>query len=140
MEELGMISYIIVSFVSGLLFGVLDSLINANPFAHRLHEVYKPIAKTSINVPIGVVIDLVYGFIMAGIFLLLYRSLPGEIGLVKGISFAFLLWFFRIVMSVASNWMMFKVPFRTLLYALLTGLGEMLILGIIYGFFLEPWT
>jgi len=135
-----MISYIVVSFVGGILFGVLDSLINANPLARRLHEVYKPIAKTSINVPTGVVIDLVYGFVMAGIFLILYRGLPGEIGLVKGISFAFLAWFFRSVMSVASNWMMFKVPMRTLLYTLLTGLGEMLILGIIYGFFLKPWT
>lgn len=115
-------------------------MINANPFARRLYEVYKPIAKTSINVPIGVLIDLVYGFIMAGVFLLLYTSLPGEIGLVKGISFAFLAWFFRVVMSVASNWMMFKVPAATLLYTLLTGLGEMLILGIIYGFFLKPWA
>jgi hypothetical protein len=135
-----MISYIIVSFVSGILFGVLDGLINANPFARRLNEVYKPIAKTSINVPIGVIIDLVYGFAMAGIFLILYRGLPGETGLVKGISFAFLVWFFRVVMSVASNWMMFKVPIRTLLYTLITGLGEMLILGILYGFFLKPWS
>jgi hypothetical protein len=139
MEEPGMIRYIIVSFVSGLIFGVLDGLINANPFARRFLEVYKPIAKTSLNVPIGVIIDLVYGFAMAGIFLILYKSLPGEIGLVKGISFAFLAWFFRVVMSAASNWMMFKIPLRTLLYTLLTGLGEMLILGVIYGFFLEPF-
>jgi len=135
-----MVSYIIVSFISGILFGALDGLINANPFAQRLHEVYKPIAKTSLNVPAGVVIDIVYGFVMAGIFLLLYRSLPGGICIVKGISFAFLAWFFRVVMSVASSWMMYKVPVRTLLYTLLTGLGEMLILGILYGLFLEPWT
>jgi hypothetical protein len=111
-----LISYLIVSFVSGILFGALDSLINANPLARRLYEAYKPIAKTSLNIPLGVVIDLVYGFIMAGIFLLLYKSLPGEIGVVKGICFAFLAWFFRVVMSVASNWMMFKVPAATLLY------------------------
>lgn len=135
-----MITYIIVSFISGILFGALDGLINANPFAQKLNEVYRPIAKTSLNIPVGVVIDLVYGFAMAGIFLLLYRSLPGEIGLVKGISFPFLVWFFRVVMSVASSWMMFKVPVRTLLFTLLTGLGEILILGVLYGFFLEPWT
>lgn len=135
-----MSSYIIVSFVSGILFAVLDGLINANPFAQKIHEVYKPIARTSVNVPAGVVIDLVYGFVMAGIFLLLYRSLPGEAGLVKGISFAFLVWFFRVVMSVASNWIMFKVPIRTLLYMLLTGLGEMLILGILCGLTLKPWA
>jgi len=135
-----MITYIIVSFISGILFGALDGLINANPFAQKLNEVYRPITKTSLNIPVGVVIDLVYGFAMAGIFLLLYESLPGEIGLVKGISYAFLAWFFRVVMSVASNWMMFKVPAKTLLYMLLTGLGEMFILGILYGLFLEPWT
>src|SRR4030067_3100702 len=138
MEELGMVSFIIVSLVSGILFGVLDALINANPFARKLNEFYTPIAKTSINVPIGVVIDLVYGFAMAGIFLLLYESLPGEIGVVKGIIFALLAWFFRVVMSVASSWMMFKAPVKTLLYTLFTGLGEMLVLGILYGVFLEP--
>ena len=134
-----MISYVVVSFVSGILFGVLDGVINANPLAQRLQEVYKPIAKTSLNIPAGIVIDLVYGFAMAGIFLLLYNSLPGEIGLVKGIIFALIVWFFRVVMSVASSWMMYKVPVRALLYTLLAGLGEMLILGILYGVFLEPW-
>ena len=134
-----MISYVVVSFVSGILFGVLDGVINANPLAQRLQEVYKPIAKTSLNIPAGIVIDLVYGFAMAGIFLLLYNSLPGETGVVKGISFAILAWFFRVVMSVASSWMMYKVPLKALLYTLLTGLGEMLILGILYGVFLEPW-
>lgn len=135
-----MIAYIIVSIISGILFGILDGLINANPIARRLNEVYKPMAKTSLNVPVGVLIDIVYGFAMAGMFLLLYDSLPGDIGLVKGISFAFLAWFFRVAMSVASNWMMFEIPVSTLVYALFTGLGEMLIISIIYGLFLDPWT
>ncbi len=133
-----MIRYIIVSVVSGILFGILDGLINANPFAQKLYEAYKPIAKTSVNVPAGVIIDLIYGFVMAGIFLLLYKSLPGEVGLVKGISFAVLVWFFRVVMSVATQWMTFNVSGKALLYILLTGLGEMLILGILYGLTLKP--
>ena len=133
-----MVNYIIVSIVSGVLFGAMDGLINANPLAQRLYEVFKPIAKTSVNVPAGVVIDLVYGFVMAGIFLLLYKSLPGEVGLVKGISFALFVWFFRVVMYVASQWMMFNVPMGALLYSLITGLGEMLILGILYGLTLKP--
>jgi len=86
----------------------------------------------------GIVIDLVYGFVMAGVFLLLYRSLLGETGLLKGISFAFLIWFFRVAMSVISGWMMFNVPIGALLYTLITGLGEMLILGILYGLTLKP--
>ena len=135
-----MVRYIIVSIVSGILFGAMDGFINANPLARRLYEVYKPIAKASINALAGAVIDLVFGFIMAGVFLLLYRSLPGEAGLLKGISFALLAWFFRVVMYVASGWMMFNVPVGALLYTLITGLGEMLILGILYGLSLKPLT
>ena len=128
-----MTSYIIVSVISGILFGILDGLINANPIAVKLFEVYKPIAKTSVNFVAGMIIDLAYGFILAALFLLLYPSLPGETGLVKGVCFALMVWFLRAVMSVASQWMMYKVPGKTLLYTLLAGLGEMLILGILYG-------
>ena len=133
-----MIGYIVVSIVSGILFGILDGAIHANPLAQRLYEVYKPIAKASINLPAGIVIDLVYGFVMAGVFLLLYKSLPGETGLVKGMSFAFLVWFFRVVMYAASQWVMFNVPVEALLYSLVAGLGEMLILGVLYGLTLKP--
>ncbi len=133
-----MTEYIIVSVVSGILFGILDGVINANPLAQRLYAVYKPIARTSINPLAGIVIDLVYGFILAGVFLLLYKSLPGETGLVKGVSFACLVWFFRVVMYAASQWMMFNVTIEALLYSLIAGLGEMLILGVLYGLTLKP--
>jgi hypothetical protein len=130
--------YITAGLVSGILFGLMDGLINANPWARRLFEVYKPIAKSSINAPAGIAIDLAYGFIMAGVFLLLYASLPGATGLLKGISFGLLVWFFRVVMSVASSWMMFNVPGSTLLYQLITGLGEMMVLGVLYGLIFLP--
>jgi hypothetical protein len=133
-----MTKYALVSVASGILFGVLDGLINANPMAQRLYAAYKPIAKTSINPVVGIAIDLIYGFVMAGVFLVLYQSLPGEAGIVKGISFALGIWFFRVVMYVATQWMMFNVPVTTLLYALIAGLGEMLILGILYGLVLKP--
>jgi hypothetical protein len=135
-----MIRYIVVSVVSGLLFGVLDGMINANPLAQRLYEVYQPIAKPSVNAPAGMVIDLVYGFVMAGVFLLLYESLPGKANLVKGVSLALLVWFFRVVMGVAGQWMTFNIPIGTLFYSLIAGLGEMIILGIFYGLTLRPMT
>jgi hypothetical protein len=133
-----MMRYITVSIVSGILFGVLDGVINANPWAQRLYAVYKPVAKTSLNVPAGIAIDLVYGFVMAGVFLLLYKSLPGDTGLLKGMSFALLVWFFRVAMGVASQWVMFNVPVAALLYTLFAGLGEILILGALYGLTLKP--
>ena len=133
-----MIRYLVVSALSGILFGILDAVINANPLAQRLYAAYKPIARTSVNPIAGIAIDLVYGFVMAGAFLLLYASLPGATGLVKGLSFAILVWFFRVVMQAASHWVMFNVPLKTLLYSLVAGLGEMLILGVFYGLTLKP--
>jgi len=133
-----MSGFIIISIISGILFAILDGVINANPLAQRLYQVYKPIAKTSIHPLAGIVIDLLFGFTMAGIFLLLYNSLPGENGFIKGMSFAVMVWFFRVVMYVASQWMMFIVPVKTLVYSLGAGLGEMLILGTLYGLTLKP--
>jgi hypothetical protein len=65
-----------------------------------------------VNFVAGIIIDLAYGFVLAALFQLLYPSLPGEVGLVKGVSFGLMAWFFRVVMSVASQWMMFKVPLK----------------------------
>jgi len=133
-----MLHYIVISIISGILFGVLDGVIHANPAAQRLYEVYKPIAKTSLNPLTGILIDLAYGFIMAAIFLFLYPSLPGESGSMKGMVFGLLVWFFRVVMSAASTGMMFNVPIQTITYDLVTGLGEMLLLGLLYGLTLRP--
>jgi hypothetical protein len=47
------------------------------------------------------------------------------------------MWFFRVLMGVISNWMMFDIPARTLVYLLLTGLVEMIILGIMNGLIIK---
>ncbi len=133
-----MLTYILVSLAGGILFGLMDGLVNANPLAQRLYEVYKPIARTSINAPAGILLDLVYGFVMAGLFLLLYKSLPGAAGWVKGLGFGAMAWFFRVLMAAASQWMMFNVPADTLAYSLAAGLIEMLVLGLLFGLTLRP--
>ena len=130
--------FIIVCIANGILFGILDGGINANPYAQKLFAVYAPIAKNSINVPAGIAIDLLYGFAMGVLFGMLYKSLPGSTGIVKGISFALILWFFRVFMSTVSSWMMFAIPVQTLSYVAIAGLVEMLILGILYGAWIKP--
>ncbi len=133
-----MVTYIVVSIASGILFGIMDGLINANPVGVGLLAVYRPIARTTLNISGGVLADLVFGFVLAAVFLLLFPSLPGDNGLIKGISYALLVWFFRVVMYVASNWVMFNVPETALVYLLITGLIEMLALGLLYGLTLNP--
>ena len=130
--------YLTVSIASGILFMVLDGILNANPLARKLFAPLKPVARETIHVPAGVAIDLIYGFAMAAIFLLLYKSLPGDNGLLKGLSYAGILWFFRVVMHAATMWMTLAVPVRTVLYGVGTGLVEMLALGVLYGLTLKP--
>lgn len=132
-----MLRYLAVSIFSGILLGVLDGIINANPYAQRLFEVYKPIAKNSVNIILGFGIDFLYGFVMAGMFLLLYKSLPGETALLKGLSFGLIVSFFSVLMHVFSQLVMYKVPANTLTYIFLTGLAEMLIIGLLFGLTLK---
>ncbi|HTP03045.1 MAG TPA: hypothetical protein VMJ64_16840 [Anaerolineales bacterium] len=130
--------YFVVSLASGLLFGIMDGFANANPLATRLYQLYNPVARTAVNVPAGIVIDLVYGFLMAAIYLLLYHSLPGGLGIIKGVSYALLMWFFRVVMSVLSQWVMFNIPYSSVLYTAGAGLVELLVIGMLYGLTLKP--
>jgi len=132
------VRYILVGLASGVLFGIMDALINVNPIAERLYEFNLPIRRASVDAIGGLLIDLAYGFILMAVFLVLYRSLPGRVGLVKGASFALLVWFLRVVMSAASQWIMLNVPVAALVYGVLTGLGEMLVLGILYGATVRP--
>jgi hypothetical protein len=132
------VRYLVVSIFSGVVFGILDGLVHANPIAQELLLVFQPIARSSVNIPAGIAIDLMYGFVLAGIFLILYKSIPGKTGWTKGLNYGLFVWFLRVVMYVASTWMMFDVPQTTLFYLLLTGLGEMLVIGLIYGVFLKP--
>lgn len=133
-----MVRFITISLLSGILFAFLDGIINANPIAQKLMECYKPIAKSSVNITAGIIIDLTYGFVMCGIFLLLYNSLPSASPLIKGIAYGAIIWFFRVVMSVLTQYMTQQVPAKTLVYILLTGLIEVLIIGIFYGLTIKP--
>ncbi|MDP1725986.1 MAG: hypothetical protein Q8M15_04325 [Bacteroidota bacterium] len=129
--------FIITAVLTGLLFGLMDGLINANPFAVKLMECYKPIAKQSINVLMGLGIDLLYGFIISSIFILIKPALPSEIGIIKGLSYGLGIWFFRVMMGAISSWMMYNIPIQTLIYVVLTGLIEMTVLGILNGLMLK---
>jgi hypothetical protein len=128
-----MVRFIIVGLLSGILFWLLDAIINGLPFAQKLYQVYKPILRTTMNIPLGFLIYVILGFAMAGMFLFLSHSLPGQTGIMKGMSFALVAWFFRCFMAVIGQWMMFPIPSKALVYSTITGMFESLVLGILYG-------
>jgi hypothetical protein len=112
-----MVRFIIAAILTGLLFGTMDGFINGNPYAVKLMECFKPIAKQTINIPAGLLIDLFYGFIISGIFVIILPSLPAETGIINGVIYGLGMWFFRVLMGVISNWMMFNIPVKTLIYS-----------------------
>ncbi len=120
----------VVGLAVGLLFAILDGLIHANPLAQRLYSVYQPIARKSVNVPLGLAFDFVSGLVMAFLYVALTSSLPGG-WFTKGIAFSLIAWFFRVAMGSFSQVVMFQVPTSAVLYGLFTGLAEMLALGVV---------
>ncbi len=124
--------FIVVGASSGLIFAVLDGILNANPLAQRLYAVFKPLARPSVNALAGAGIDVMYGFILAALFLTLRPSLPGS-PLVQGISFGLIVWFLRVLMGALGQWVMFAIPPATVAYTVAAGLVQAVLIGLFYG-------
>jgi hypothetical protein len=133
-----MFRQIAVGLGAGLLFLVLDGVIHANPLAQRLYAVYEPLARPRVNALLGSSIDLAYGVVLAVVFVRLLPSLPGSGGVAKGLSFALLVWFLRVVMSVAGEWVTRTTPPATHAYVLLTGLVQVVVVALFLAALLTP--
>lgn len=120
---------ILVGLVAGVAFLVLDGILNANPLAQRLYAAYQPIARQSVNAVAGSLIDLAFGMILAGFFSALRTSLPGRSRVTKGLSFGLMVWFLRVCMRVAGEWVVTVVPVEVHAYTLGAGLVQMLIVA-----------
>jgi len=72
-------------------------------------------------------VDLAYGVILAAVFVVLRPSLPGDTSLLKGASFGLMVWFLRVFMRVAGEWVTTVVPPSTHAYTLLAGLVQVLL-------------
>lgn len=68
-------------------------------------ECYKPIAKQAINIPAGIVIELFYGFVITGIYIIIIQALPTDSGIVKGLTYGLGMWFFRVCGTGTTNFL-----------------------------------
>ena len=128
-----MLTYLIVGIAGGIIFVILDFVLNVNPLAQRLSEPYRPLARKAMPLAAAVAIDILSSMAMAGTFLLLRPSFPGGPLIGAGISFGVLAWFFRVLMGALSQWVMFQIPAKTHLYNIAAGLVEMVALGLFYA-------
>jgi hypothetical protein len=67
---------------------------------------------------------------LAVIYAVIHPNLPGR-GWKKGISYGFLVWGLRVVMGAFSTYMMTDVPPILIAISVVTGLIEVMILGIV---------
>jgi len=128
-----MLTYLIAGFAGGVIFVLLDFVLNVNPLAQRLAQPYKPIARKAMPLAAAILIDVLSSLAMAGIFLMLRPAFPGSKIVGAGLSFGLLAWFFRVLMGSLSHWIMFETPPTTHLYAIAAGLLEMVALGLFYA-------
>ncbi len=124
-----MLRQILVGALAGVAFLVLDGVLNANPLAQQLYAAYQPIARPSVNALAGSAVDLAYGVILVLLFARLRASLPGRTSLKKALSFGLMVWFLRVCMRVAGEWVTTVVPAPVHAYTLVAGLVQMLIVA-----------
>jgi len=133
-----MLRQILVGLAAGVAFLVLDGVLNANPLAQQLYAAYQPIARPGVNAAAGSVIDLAYGVVLAWLFAVLRESLPGRTSVAKALSFGLVVWFLRVCMRVAGEWVTTVVPARVHAYTLVAGLIQILIVAGLIAWLLPP--
>ncbi len=82
------------------------------------------------KVKLGLIFELINGFMLAVIYAVIHPSLPGR-GWKKGISYGLLVWGLRVVMGAFSTYMMTDMSPILIAITVVTGLIEVLILCIV---------
>lgn len=125
--------------VVGVVFVILDAVLNANPLGAQALEFYAPIAREGVLIPVGIVSDIVSGFLIVLFFALFYNSLPSSSGIVKGIIFGLIVGYLKVIMNVAASFSMFQMPLTAALYTLGAGILEITVLGFLAGLLYQPY-
>jgi hypothetical protein len=82
------------------------------------------------KIKLGLLFELVNGFLLALIYAVIHTGLPGQ-GWIKGLSYGLIVWALRVVMWAFSTYMMTDLAPATIGITVGTGLIEVLILGVV---------
>jgi hypothetical protein len=103
------------------LFGVLGGVIAEQAFGIPAGQ------PDQAKMGLGLVFELVNGFMLALIYAMIHPALPGE-GWKKGVSYGLIVWGLRVVMWAFSTYMMTSMSPILIGITVVTGLIEMLII------------
>jgi len=129
--EINTISKIIFSsLIIGVFFIILDgcSAIILSPVYARFSGL--EIFKTAPSIRAGLLFDVLNGFILVTVFMVIQEGLPGGL-IVKGIYFGFIVGLFRVLMNAFSSYVMYNIPPTLLIYSSLVWYVEIIVLGVL---------
>ena len=124
---------LVTGLVAAVLFLVLDMVLGmlGGWLGRRLFGL-SPAQPAGIGAKIrlGLVFELINGFLLALIYAVIHTGLPGR-GWTKGLSYGLIVWALRVLMWAFSTYMMTDLAPATIGITVGTGLIEVLILGIV---------
>jgi hypothetical protein len=114
--------FLVLDMVFGMAGGWIVAQISGQPIGQP--------AGIEAKMGLGLLFELINGFLLATIYAVIYRCLPGQ-GWAKGISYGFLVWALRVVMWAFSTYMMTDLSPLLIVVTVATGLIEVLVLGVV---------
>jgi hypothetical protein len=123
---------VMTGIVTAILFLVLDMVLGAGGglMAQALGVPSTQPSGIEAKIPFGLIFEVVNGFMLAVIYAIIQPSLPGR-GWQKGLSYGLVVWGLRVVMWAFSTYMMTDMSPILIVITVITGLIEVLILGIV---------
>jgi len=123
--------FVITGIVASILFLVLDAVFGVLGGVIGQQAFGIPAgAPDESKMGLGLLFELVNGFMLAAVYAVIYPALPGK-GWVKGLSYGMIVWGLRVLMWAFSTYMMTAMSPALIGITVLTGLVEALIICVV---------
>ena len=125
--------------ITGVLFIMFDMIIaiSTSPIFSPYSDL--PIWKTPPDILAGLIFDLINGFILLAVYIIIYNGIPG-FGWKKGLNYGIIVGLFRVVMTSFSTIVMYTIPFTLVITSLVIGYIEIVILCVMLAVVYEKVT
>lgn len=134
-----MVSYFLISVLAGSIMLIIDVVFVNNEFAKRISNPLDSIQRKNNKFARNLAVNISFGFVFAGFYLMSYRSLPGLPGsFFRSFYFASMVWILSIVFKAMSQWVAFDFPGKFLLYSVFSGFIKILSISILFHYLLRP--